>query len=182
MFNRLSERQAANEAREIETDVLKLRGQTLIVQDTVYPIRNIASLDILNFSTVDPFPMRNIIIGVVGVIVSLLLPDDLKILVVIPALWIAWVIYTYTKNRVRPGYGLRIITNAGIGNSSIILSRDVVFLRNIVLTLINVIGNDQSQNINFYLDKRNIQKVNMSNISGSTIVTGKVQGDIANSA
>jgi hypothetical protein len=58
----------------------------------------------------------------------------------------------------------------------------VVFLRNIVLTLINVIGNDQSQNINFYLDKRNIQKVNMSNISGSTIVTGKVQGDIANSA
>jgi hypothetical protein len=166
-----------SEQNRIKTDQLKVRGNTLIFQNSIYQISNISSISVLNLSTEKAMPGYIVIVLIVGIIL-LFAPEVLK-LVGIAAIAIAgYLIYQHYQNKVDEKYGLSMTLNSG--EFSVFLGRDESFLKQVAITLHNIMNEKNIEDsINFNFDQRQI--VDINNATGSTIVTGSVSGDVVNS-
>jgi len=174
----LSGEKGASSAKEIKTDILKIRGKTLIFHNTIYQISNIAAIEIVTFSKAFP------IISTLALVVGLFIIRTGGLFSLIGLLLIGWgayALYRYWEKRLQ--YGLLLLLNAGADASSVLISTDEAFLKKVALTIYNIMNNEEAERaINFHFDQRTITDVTtISQVTGSIINTGAVGGDIANS-
>lgn len=163
---------------EIKTPIIKVRGRTLIFANSIYQIRNISSLEIIDLSTVKPMPRYFLVLLVVG-LVLLLYPDGgSRVLGVVTLGVLGWLFYSFQENKQRTRYGLSMRLNAGIRD--VIVGDDIEFLKQVMLVLYNIMNSDELKAINMSFDQRNIEdkSINIDKMLGSNVVTGNVHGDI----
>ncbi|MCA9904597.1 MAG: hypothetical protein KC547_12150 [Anaerolineae bacterium] len=158
------------------TTELKLRGRTLIFGNTIYQLRNIASLEVVDLTIIKRFPMYILLLGLVGLF---LLSTRGTTLVGIALLALAaYLAYTWYNTRTNERYGLSIITNAGSLGSVTLVSKDLDFLKQIAVTINNLMNSeDEAQAISFNFDQR---KIDIETMTNSSLVAGNVHGDLVN--
>lgn len=170
----------SEQPKEIQTPILKVRGKTLIFANSIYQISSISALDLLDLSTEKPMPNYFSYMLVIGLIL-IFLPDNFKILGVVTLSVLGYLCYQWYSNKRRTRYGLRIRMNGGFG--TIIVYSEMAFLVKIMLILNNIMNTDEIQSINFNLDQRQIvedKSVNVGSMTGSSVITGNVHGDVVN--
>lgn len=174
----------AESPQEIKTDLLKIRGKTLIFANSIYQIPNISALEVINLSTTKPIPTYLWFIAIVGAALLWLGPSNTLRFVGILALALCgYLFYQYKKNKLRKLYGLKIVLNAGLAASTAIISKDQGFLMRVALTLYNIMNSDagKTTTINKFdiaVDQRKI--IDLNNVSNSSIALGDVSGSIVN--
>lgn len=163
-------------SKEIKTDLLKVRDRTLVFNNSIYQIANISAVHVLDLSTTKPIPRYFLLILIAGL--GLLAAEDLAFIGVLVLGLLAFLFYRYWKDKLDAAYGLMIVVNAGIEASPILVSTSSKFLKEIALTLLNIINSDEGGSVTFNFDHRRI--IDVDNMSGSTFVGGSVSGDIVN--
>lgn len=168
--------------RQIETDLLKIQGRTLVFRNTVYQIRNIAAFEVIDLSTEKPLPVSVAVTGGLAVLMTLFGISEgsggaltLGILLLIG---FAVLLSNHQNNKNLAAFGLRIVSNAGYLASTVLVSDDHDFLQRVALTLYNIINDESIQSVTISFDQR--QTIEMNNVSGTTVVTGEVKGDLVN--
>jgi len=177
IVDRVIGRKSSSGAKELKTDLIKIRGRTLVFKNTIYQIPNIAAVEIVSFSASFPW------LAILGILFALWALTNGGYLAVIGLLigglsgfWL----YKYWQRRMQ--YGLLILLNSGIEASTIIVSPDKDFIQQALLVIYNIMNDeDYSRAVNISFDQRQIQEISIREISSSTIVTGStVRGDIVN--
>jgi len=165
--------------KEIKTDVLKVRGRTLIFENSIYYISNISALEVVNLSTVRIMPRYYwgmLAAGLLSLVFSYSFEQGCFFVVGLFLCGIAgYLIYNFLQNALVEAYGLNIILNSG--TSTCLIGKDREFLVKIALTLHNIMNDEKLSAFNFNLDQRQITEI--KGVSGSTVVTGSVSGNIA---
>lgn len=164
-------------AKELKTDLLKIRGKTLVFKNTIYQIPNIAAIETVSFSASIPW------FAILGALLALWLITNGSFLFVVGVAigaWSGFSLYKYWQRKTQ--YGLLILLNAGIEASTVIVSPDMEFIQRASLTLYHIMNDDDyDRAVNISFDQRQIQEVSISDITSSTIVTGStVRGDVVN--
>lgn len=167
----------SNGARELKTDLVKIRGKTLVFKNTIYQISNIAAIETVSFYASIP------LLAILGVLLAIWALTQGGIVAVIGLLigsWSGFSLYKYWLRRTQ--YGLLILLNAGIEASTIILSPDKDFIQQVSLVIYDIMNDeDYSRAINISFDQRQIQEISIRETSNSTIVAGSaVRGDVVN--
>ncbi|MDW8300292.1 MAG: hypothetical protein RML95_13245, partial [Anaerolineae bacterium] len=75
-----------------------------------------------------------------------------------------------------PRHGLRFVTNSG--ESALIVSQDVEFLKQVALVIHNIMNEEMVKDINFNFDQRTI--VEVGDMQSSAVVVGEIHGDLVN--
>ncbi len=158
------------------TTELKLRGRTLIFGNTIYQLRNIASLEVVDLTTIKRFPMYIVLLGLVGLF---LFSNRNTTLVGIGLLALSgYLAYNWYNTRTNERFGLSIITNAGSLGSVTLVSKDLDFLKQIAITINNLMNSeDEAKAISFNFDQR---KIDIETMTNSSLVAGNVHGDLVN--
>jgi len=164
-------------AKELKTDLVKIRGKTLVFKNTIYQIPSIAAIETVSFSASIPW------LAVIGVLLTLWLLSNGGVLVILALVIGAWSglsLYKYWQRRMQ--YGLLILLNAGIEASTVIVSLDKEFIQEVSLTLYDIMNDEEHDRaINISFDQRQIQEVTISEVSRSTVIAGgTVRGDVVN--
>ena len=164
-------------AKELKTDLIKIRGRTLVFKNTIYQIPNIAAIETVSFYASIPW------LAILGVLFALWTLANGGIIAVIGLLigaWSGFSLYKYWLRRMQ--YGLLILLNSGIEASTIIVSPDKDFIQQASLVIYDIMNDeDYSRAVNISFDQRQIQEVSIHDISSSTIVAGStVRGDVVN--
>lgn len=162
--------------KEIEIDVLKVRGKTLVFGNSVYYIPNISKVEVYDLSTTKPIPWYFWLLLFVGFLLLFILREAFWGIVVLAIAGVVFYIYWRKKREER--YGLEITLNAG--SSTVMISSYLDFLKQVALVLYNIMNEEEDKSINFNFDQRKIVDIG-GNVSGSTIVAGSTVGDIVNS-
>lgn len=158
---------------EFRTDVVKIRGKTMLVENKIIQIDNISAVDIVTFARTPP------LLAMVGLFIGglMLLPDGwIKLFGLLLLAWCGYIIYNYWQKRLT--YGLAIQLNAGPAASMTLLSDDKGVLMNAAITLYHIMNEGGERNTNIYMDHRVDQSVqNTMTIQGN--VTGTVTNNVA---
>jgi hypothetical protein len=160
-----------NEQTEVETSVIKVRGKTLVFNNTIYSIPNLSLVEIGEVKrSLPPLFVGSAFMALIGLIIG----GDLFFL-----FWIGGIgaVITFMHYLTNKKYGLHLVTNSGF--STLIVSPDEDFLKIIVLTLYNLINHpDAVQNLNIHLDQRKI--IEVESMQNAQLFTGNIQGDVVN--
>jgi len=163
--------QALPQKDEFARGVLKIRGNTLVIGNSIYAIDNISTITFADLRK--PVPVIVWIILVVGAVLTF--KGGLAAIVGFPLLGIAAsLLYVNWTSRAGADYGLSIRMNGG--NTAAVLGNNVEFLKAIALELYRVIETAKSSYTTFNIDS----SIKLDNITGSVIPIGKVKGDIVN--
>lgn len=167
----------SSNAKELKTDLVKIRGKTLVFRNTIYQIPSIAAIETVSFSASFPWP------AMLGIFFALWLIGNggpLFIVGLAIGAWAGYALYKYSQRRMQ--HGLLILLNAGIEASTIIVSEDKEFVQRVSLTLYEIMNDDNyDRAVNISFDQRQIQEVSISEVTSSTIVAGStVGGDVVN--
>ena len=169
----------ANNSNEINTSIIKVRGRTLVLVNSIYQISNISSFTLINLSSVQPFPKYFVWLIIIGLALLFVFPENIKIFGFIMLAYAGWQFYQYQRKKLRTHYGLKISLNSG--QTPIITNSDAEFLKEIMLVLYNIMNSDELKAFTFNLDQRKIIKDGATNIDSmlnSNVVTGNVTGDV----
>jgi len=163
---------------EVKTSFLKVRGKTLIFHNSIYQIANISSLDLVDLSTTKPIPRYFMWLLLIGLIL-LFIPGNIKILGIATLGVLCLLFYKYEQNKSKTRYGMSIRLNSG--TRTIIVSDDIKFLTEVMLTLNNIMNSGEVSDIIFNFDQRQIEdkSIRIGQMLGSNVVTGSVVGDVA---
>lgn len=82
-----------DKVNEIKTSILKVRGKTLIFENSIYQIPNISSLELVDLSTVKPTPKYFLWLLIVGLILIFTPNEGLKVLGVAILGVLGWLFY-----------------------------------------------------------------------------------------
>ncbi len=152
----------------ITTERLEVRGKTIVFDNTVMQIPNISVVEIGKFEKAFPQIVWFLIIG--GLLIFVFARDlwfiALIFLGIAGILLYGWFNYNM--------FGLIIRLNSG--DTKLIKSQDVDFLKDVVFVLRNIMDSEEDRSITFNLDQRTI----VDNVSGSNVVLGNVGGDVVN--
>lgn len=170
-------RKGGSGAKELETDLIKIRGKTLVFENTIYHIPNIAAIETISFAASIPW------LAVIGVILTLWLIGQGGFLILIGIIIgsvSGYSIYKYWIRRMR--YGLLILLNSGVEASTAIVSLDKEFIKRVSLVIYEIMNDDEyDKAINISFDQRQIQDIDVNDVSGSAILVGStVRGDVVN--
>jgi len=151
--------------------LLRIRENTLVIGNSIYPISNISTITFSDLRT--PVPNSVWICLVLGVI-CLPFGDAATVLgfVLLSAAFYFWISYENAKST--DDFALSIRMNAG--NTVLVTGNDGAFLKAIALELYEVIELERVSNTTFNID----QKVRIDSITGSTLRISGIQGDIVN--
>lgn len=177
VVNQVAGSKGGSSAKELKTDLLKIRGKTLVFKNTIYQIPNIAAIETVSFSASIPW------LAIIGLLIALWLITNGGLLVIVGIVigaWSGFSLYKYWQRKTQ--YGLLILLTAGIEASTVIVSTDKEFIQRASLTLYEIMNDeDYNRAINISFDQRQIQEVSISEVTSSTIVTGStVRGDVVN--
>lgn len=168
--------------KEIATPILKVRGKTLIFENTVYQISNISSVSLVDLSTTKPMPKYFVVLLVVGISLLFTPIAQARVLGIIALVFLIWQVIEYTKKKLTKRYGIGIFLNSGI--TTILVSGQYEFMLKVILVLNNIMNSDELTAITFNLDQSKIHQdtsIQINQMTGSNLITGTVQGNIASS-
>ena len=159
---------SSDSKREYDHGSLKIRANTLVIGDAIYPIANISTISLWERKGVPLIVWISLGLGL------LLMPTNGRLLGF--GLWLyaglIWVRYFLSRPSSR--YALAIHMNGG--NTASIASDNGDFLKAIALELYEVIELEVPSNTTFNID----QSVRIDNVTGSTVGITGIQGDIVN--
>jgi hypothetical protein len=161
------------DAKEVKTEVLKIRGKTLIFANTIYQIPNISIVEVGKIQ--QRIPVFALLLVIAGLFILLAsfnsrYGSEGIIGLVIGAMGAIWIYAIWSS----PKHGLRLVTNSG--ESTLIISPDLEFLKRVSLVLYNIMNDKMSGDVNLNFDQKTI--VEVGEMQGSAIVIGNVQGDV----
>jgi len=163
--------QAPPQKDEFNRGVLKIRGNTLVIGNSVYAIDNISTLSFADLRR--PVPVAVWIILLVAAV--LMLSDGaFQLLGFMLAALGAYLLYVNWISRVGADYGLSVRMNGG--NTAVVMGNDGEFLKTIALELYTVIETGRPSFTTFNIDR----SIKLDHITGSVIPIGTVNGDIVN--
>ncbi|SRR5579883_274035 len=166
--------------KEIETSILKVRGQTLIFDNSIFQISNISTIEVVDLSTVKPVPQYFLwmFLASAGLLFS---PVNYRVIGILMLIVLSWLFYRYQRHKTVKKYGLGICMNSGA--LTVFYINDLDFLKQVVFVLHNIINTDELKAINFNIDEQKIEldnSVKINQMLGSSIVSGSVVGDVVN--
>lgn len=164
--------QAPSNKREFDHGELRIRGNTLVIGNSIYPVDNISTITFSDLRK--PVPMFVWICLGLGVFCVLILGEGARVLGLVLVAFAVYMLYLNWKSRAAADYGLSIHMNGG--NTGVVLGNDGDFLKAIALELYEVIELEKTSHATFNID-RNIM---IDNITNSVVPVGEVTGDIVN--
>lgn len=177
LLNIFSGRQDDTSIRK--TPILKLRGKTMIFGNTIYQISNLAVVEVIDLTTTKRLPAYIVYMFLIGLIVLLFVNSGTRLIGLALMGLAIYLYFQFQQTRTDEKYGLSIVTNAGELGSSILVSRDAGFLKQIAVTINNLMNTeDETKAINFNFDQR---KIDVETMTNSTLVAGNVSGDVVGS-
>lgn len=162
------------EAKELNTNIIKIRPGTILLADKIINIRNLASVEVVTLGISFPW------IAPILIIAGIAMGQDYSLTGLLGLALLSWggyLIYTFFQRRNKQG--LLLLLTSGVSGSVIITGIDTVFLREIALVLYNILTTNYQQHLDIYLDRRVINNINGAN--NAVIATGTVMGNITNS-
>jgi hypothetical protein len=159
---------------EYKHGILRIRGRTLTIGNSMYQISNISSVSITDVSSTKPTPMYLWMIMAFGFLFLWMDSGMFKLMGVVGLGFACFLFYKHWESRNVARFILSAVMNAGTRLA--ILSDDINFLKQIVLVLDEVIEQRKDSNVSFHLDQRQI----FDNITNSNVVVGAVSGDVVN--
>ena len=170
-------------ADEVKTDVLAIRGKTLVFGNSVYALENVSILQIHQFSGLRDFPKwvgGTMFLGIGGIFVGAnSRTNELAALGAI-LLGIAAIgsLVWFIRRKISAA-GLSIRMNCG--RETIILCKDYAFIKKVILAIHSAINSPNPAPVNIMVDAKKFDySVKAGSISNSTIVSGQVSGDVVN--
>ena len=165
----------------IKTDILKIRGNSLLFFNTIYQISNISEIRAIDMSTEKKMPQFYWLFLIAGIILIVIQQEVTILLGSISIIVFVSLIIQHNKNKINEKYGLYISLNSG--RSTIIASKSIDFVKNIAITIHNVM-NKKTGAVNFDFSTNTINEVDFKEFNasnGSVVNTGNVKGDITTS-
>lgn len=172
----------------LEVNVLKVRGNALIFDNTIYQISNITSAQLNSSCERHKIPLpiwvkflcllALFLLAIAFIIETI--PVDTKIstgiMSIVMILLSCWGYLSHKPYYDRYKYGLSIILTSG--ESRTFVSSDEEFIKKIVRSLYLVISDEENRNraINYNFNTRKV--INIREVSDSNIIGGDVEGDI----
>ncbi|NEP38068.1 MAG: hypothetical protein F6K25_11980 [Okeania sp. SIO2G4] len=171
------------EPEEVEPSVLKVRGKTLIYENTIYQINNITSISLIEVKNTKKRTRHYSIMRLIGAILLIfiaviLLQSPNKnfqifglLLIIVDILLLCH----YRPNKTSQQYGLVIEGNSGYKN--IIVSSSKRWIQRIIIELWFVMnaGTDKLKPSTFNF---NDYSINGSNINSPTLLDNTIQGNL----
>jgi hypothetical protein len=171
--NLFSKMSAAEQGKkEIEVELLKIREQTLVFDNAIYYIPNIAKIEIVDLSTTKPVPSLFWILLAVSAIIFIF--TEYVFWGVVSLVSAGAVFFFYWQSKSDNRYGIEISLNSN--SSTILISTDLEFLKKIMLVLYNIMNGKESKPVTFNFKTIEIK----GGVKGSTIISGDVDGNIVN--
>jgi hypothetical protein len=165
--------QPGSNSEKVQYDhgLLRIRENTLVIGNSIYPIANISTITFSDLRT--PIPNSVWICLVLGVI-CLPFGDAATLVgfILLGAAFYFWISHENAKSTA--DFALSIRMNAG--NTVLVAANDGEFLKAIALELYEVIELEKASNTTFNID----QKVMVDSITGSTVRITGIHGDIVN--
>jgi hypothetical protein len=156
--------------REFDHGELKIRANTLVMGNSIYPIENISTVTLSDLR--QPVPV--IVWILLGVGVMCMLTVVLAIIGLPLVAFAVYLLYLNWKSKAAADFSLAIRMNGG--NSATVMSNNEAFLKGIALELYEVIEFEKVSNTTFNIDR----SIKIDNITGSVVPVGGVNGDIVN--
>jgi hypothetical protein len=156
---------------EFARGVLKIRGNTLVIGNSIYAIDNISTITLTDLRKPVP-PIVWIIL--IGGGVLLLSGGWYALLGFLLVALAAHLLYLNWTSRAGADYALSIRMNGG--NVAAVMANNGEFLKAIALELYGVIETAKASYTTFNIDR----SIKLDNITGSVIPIGTVSGDIVN--
>lgn len=184
------------EAKELTADLIKIRGSTVLLTDKIINIQNIALIEVvpltMGFPWIAPFfllaGLSAFLDGGLIALLRLFFDPWNRIFFVNDGLialfklaiggWGLYLLFEYVRRL--SARGLLILLNSGVDSSILLKDIDINFLKQIALTLYNIISTGNERNLDIYVDQKNITEVSIAEISNSVISTGTVSGSLVN--
>lgn len=163
--------QTQSDRHEFDHGELRIRGNTLVMGNSIYPIGNISTITYTDLRK--PVPLIVWIVLGAGV---LCLPWSwgTRWLGLVLMAVAAFLYFAHLKSKADADHALSIRMNGG--NTVAVLGNDGDFLKAIALELYEVIELDRTSHATFNIDR----SVKIDNITGSVVPVGDVRGDIVN--
>ena len=168
---------SVNDTEHILSETIKIRGKSLIINDTIYQISNITSVRVVELHKTIPWFW--ILVAVVGFfsLFSYFIFGAV-VLAVSGAILYNW----YTK-WMSERYGLGITTSAGSIDSIILLHNNKQFLTRAALTINNIMNTETPMNAEINIrDHRilgDVTTINTGDVVNSVIAGESVTGSVS---
>jgi hypothetical protein len=163
--------QTPSDKLEFGRGELKIRGNTLVIGNSIYPIDNISTITFADLRR----PVPAIVWVILGVgLMGMLMGRMAAFLGFLMVALAAYLLYLNWKARAAADYSLTIRMNGG--NAAEVLGNNGSFLKAIALELYEVIELKQPSHTTFSIDR----SIKIDNITGSVVPLGGVNGDIVN--
>lgn len=160
-----------DEKREFDHGELRIRGNTLVIGNSIYPLQNISTISFADLRR----PVPGFVWMILGTGLLFLLLGGFWAFLSLPILMIGLhLLYVNWKSKADADFGLMIRMNGG--NNAVVMGNNEDFLKRIALELYEVIEFEKVSNATFNIDR----SIKVDNISGSVIPIGGVSGDIVN--
>jgi len=156
--------------REFDHGELRIRANTLVMGNSIYPIENISAI---TFSDLRK-PVPTFVWILLGVGVVCVLTVFLALIGIPLVLFAVYLLYLNWKSKAAADFSLAIQMNGG--NTATVMSNNEAFLKGIALELYEVVEFEKVSNTTFNIDR----SVKIDNITGSVVPVGGVRGDIVN--
>lgn len=171
------------QSKEIYTDIIKIRGSSILLEDKIININNISVIEIVSLAISFPWIAPILFLISITSFYSTNSRFDMFFVIfgIIMLCWGLYLIsYYYEKLSSK---GLLIVVNAGLEASILIRDKkeNINFLREVAVTLYNIINTKALENLDINLNQKNIQEIYITGISNSVISTGSIAGNITNS-
>ena len=180
----------------LEVNVLKVSGNSLIFDNTIYQISNITSVQLSSSSERYENPLPSWIkvsftVGVLFVVTAFIIKDsyDNNIALILGVLSVAFFLLSYFGYTSHKPYlehyehGLNIMLTSG--QNPVFISDNEDFIKQIVMSLYQVISDDEHRDktitYNFTDNKISYENhLKINSVHGSNVVSGSVKGDVVN--
>ncbi|BAZ02380.1 hypothetical protein NIES37_63920 [Tolypothrix tenuis PCC 7101] len=183
-LNQFLQDETIDTTEEINTNILKIRGKTLVFGNVIYQIHNIASIGLVSNITTHtkPMPKLYIALPIIGIFLFFIASEVTRILGCLIIVLAIWLIkrHNASKTTIDGKYGMTIYTNAG--TKKIFRSRSEEFVKKVILTLYSVMNSDELKAITFNFETLDVSTDNSIKIGtniGSSVISGHVVGDVA---
>jgi len=163
------------EAKELATNIIKIRGGTILLGDKIINIRNIASVEVGSLAISFPWIAPLLILIGISVLQG---GGFLPLIGLAVGGWGSFLIYIYF-NRLN-AKGLLILLNSGVNSSTLLTQIDIEFVKLIALTLYNIMSTGDERYLDIFVDQKTITEVRIEQVSNSVVSTGSVTGDLVN--
>ncbi len=189
--------QEDHKSEEINVDIVKIEGNAMLFNNTVYQISNISSFYFVDYKITHKhdFPYLIFFLIAVSVICGAMLygmKNDISIVVqvaseirlkkwvyfaglIVPVLITLGILADYKSETYTYKHGLGVMLNSGYQN--VFLSKNKEFIKELVGKLYSVLATDEDKKI---LINFKDESINIENVSNSNVIAGDAKGNVYN--